>query len=96
MKNQDMPANPVSPNKHDPIWAAARDGGETKFEKAFWLIYNSYLSRSELKIKTASDFHNIAFDAVRATKAGFKALENNNDWGWYLRKTFYKGRLLYF
>jgi len=32
MENKDLPAYPTSPNKNDPAWAAACDGGLTKRE----------------------------------------------------------------
>ena len=76
MKNQDTPANPVSPNKHDHQWAAARDGGETKYEKAFWQVYSAIMSDPKLADADAPDMAEFAINAVNA---GFEALENRND-----------------
>lgn len=50
--------------------------GETKYEKAFWQVYSAIMSDPESKNFSHDD---VAGFAIRATYAGFKALENRND-----------------
>jgi hypothetical protein len=62
MSNQDTPANPITDESQ---WI-----GETKREKAFWLLYSQAL------VTSTGSYDLIAQVAIEAVNAGFKALES--------------------
>ena len=79
MKNQDMPASPIFSNEAKPCMVVDRDSirkiekpavGESKYEKAFWMMFSSLASAFP-----SSEIDEIAKGAIEATDAGFKALE---------------------
>jgi len=78
MKNQDTPENPLSNDtlSEMPSVCMTESMGETKYEKAFWQVYSAIMSDPEAK---SNNIDNVADFAIRATDAGFKALENRND-----------------
>ena len=71
MNNQDMPANPSTNWKNCEELENQYDG-ETKREKAFWQVYSAMLS-SGFSHHSPEE---LAAEAIEATNAGFKALEN--------------------
>ena len=70
-----MPVNPTSSKDQGPNWAAAVTGGETKYEKAFWMMFSAMVADPErhaqgIPVKAIADY------AIKATDIGFKALED--------------------
>ena len=78
MNNQDMPVSPATIKERfafagrDSVTVDVEYSGETKREKAFWQVFSAMLS-------TGFSHHSpeeLAAEAIEATNAGFKALEN--------------------
>jgi len=76
MKNQDMPANPVSHATLTelPDLCVTESTGETKYEKAFWQVYSAMCTDGDV-----IDCNALAEFAIKATDAGFKALEERDN-----------------
>ena len=66
MDNQDMPAGAQSTILYD------EDCGETKREKAFWMVLSSMMGHPGTVMNTHAEN---AEEALKAVNAGFKALE---------------------
>ena len=78
MNNQDMPVSPATIKERfafagrDSVVADVEYSGETKYEKAYWQVFSAMLS-SGFSHHSPEE---LAAEAIEATNAGFKALEN--------------------
>ena len=81
MNNQDMPVSPATIKERfafagrDSVVADVEYSGETKREKAFWLMFSSMLASP---IYEGWDCYQISVAAIEATSAGFEALDTKD------------------
>ena len=77
MNNQDMPVTPIRDHKngHQLRVGDKKCDGETKREKAFWLMFSSMLASP---IYEGWDCYQISVAAIEATGAGFEALDTKD------------------
>jgi hypothetical protein len=84
MENENMPANPQSFSMSEEDCGttithlsdadAKESMGETKREKAFWQVYSAMVKHPDDEL---SKYDTIAYFALEAVNAGFKALSEN-------------------
>ena len=68
-----MPARP-STNWADSDELVSQFDGETKFERAFWQVYSAMCTNGDVV-----DYSALAEFTIRATDAGFEALERKGE-----------------
>lgn len=80
MENQDMPVNPTIISETFTFVGGKSKTvdveylGETKREKAFWQVFSAMLDSNP-----CTEYDAIAYSAIKAVNAGFKALESDNE-----------------